>query len=87
MLFRSVAVGSNYALFFDVGVQARPRAERLQTQTSLLLANATTVGTYGMLGLSSIPVLSALGSTVAAGTLLALLLAAAFSPTPQEPQP
>jgi predicted exporter len=74
-----VAVGSNYALFFDGSLDALTEQERQQTQTSLLLANLATVGTYGLLGLSSIPVLSALGSTVALGTFLALVLAAALS--------
>lgn len=81
-----VAVGSNYALFFDGSLSALTPFERQQTQTSLLLANLATVGTYGLLGLSSIPVLSALGSTVALGTFLALLFAAAFAGRAPEPQ-
>jgi len=75
-----VAVGSNYALFFDVGMAGRPQAERHRTQSSLVLANLSTVGTYGLLGLSSIPVLSAIGSTVAVGTFLSLLFAAMMAP-------
>ena len=75
-----VAVGSNYALFFDVGMAGRPKAERHRTQSSLVLANLSTVGTYGLLGLSSIPVLSAIGSTVAVGTFLSLLFAAMMAP-------
>lgn len=75
-----VAVGSNYALFFDVGMTGRPKAERHRTQSSLVLANLSTVGTYGLLGLSSIPVLSAIGSTVAVGTFLSLLFAAMMAP-------
>jgi len=75
-----VAVGSNYALFFDVGMAGRPQAERRRTQSSLVLANLSTVGTYGLLGLSSIPVLSAIGSTVAVGTFLSLLFAAMMAP-------
>ncbi|WP_374591563.1 MMPL family transporter [Aquabacterium sp.] len=77
-----VAVGSNYALFFDGSLDALTDVERHQTHASLLLANLATVGTYGLLGLSSIPVLSALGSTVALGTFLALILSAALAGTP-----
>jgi predicted exporter len=43
---------------------------------SLALANATTVIGFGVLASSSVPVLRAIGSTVALGTLLALLFAA-----------
>ena len=75
-----VAVGSNYALFFDVGMTGRPKVERHRTQSSLVLANLSTAGTYGLLGLSSIPVLSAIGSTVAVGTFLSLLFAAMMAP-------
>jgi predicted exporter len=72
-----VAVGSNYALFLDrVGLGAGATGTTL---ASLVLANATTVASFGMLALSSIPVLSALGSTVAAGALLTLVFAAAFA--------
>jgi predicted exporter len=70
-----VAIGSNYALFFDRMAQDRdPAAER--TLASLALANATTVASFGVLALSSIPVLHAIGSTVALGALFTLLFAA-----------
>jgi predicted exporter len=46
---------------------------------SLLIANLTTVIAFGALSFSTVPVLSALGSTVAPGTLLALLFSAALS--------
>jgi predicted exporter len=45
---------------------------------SLLLANLTTVVSFGLLALSTIPALSAIGIVVAPGALLALLLSAAF---------
>ena len=63
-----VAVGSNYALFFDKGPNAR-------TMASLALANATTVATFAILSLSRIPVLNAIGSTVALGALATLIFA------------
>jgi predicted exporter len=71
-----VAVGSNYALFFDRGAQTGNVHDRQQTQVSLVVANLTSVGSFGLLGLSSVPVLAAIGSTVAPGAFLALVFAA-----------
>jgi predicted exporter len=71
-----VAIGSNYALFFDRGAQTGSAQYRQQTQVSLVVANLTTVGSFGLLGLSSVPVLAAIGSTVAPGAFLALVFAA-----------
>lgn len=65
-----VAVGSNYALFFDQPHIA-PR-----TLASLLLAVSTTVAGFGLLGFSSVPVLNAIGTTVGPGVILALLFSA-----------
>ena len=69
-----VAVGSNYALFFDhrcISVQDRER-----TMTSLLFANASTVLGFGLLSFSQSPVLNAIGSTVALGAVLSLIFSA-----------
>ena len=71
-----VAIGSNYALFFEGGGQSATPAERRRMQVSLVVANFTTVGSFGILGLSSIPVLSDIGSTVSLGALLCLFFAA-----------
>ena len=72
-----VAVGSNYTLFFD---QLRRQGQVDEdTLASLLLANLTTVISFGLIALSEIPALSAIGRVVAPGALLALLLAAAFA--------
>lgn len=71
-----VAVGSNYALFFDCGAQTGSASYRQQTQVSLVVANLTSVGSFGLLGLSKVPVLAAIGSTVAPGAFLALVFAA-----------
>ena len=71
-----VAVGSNYALFFDRGAQTGSVSYRQQTQVSLVVANLTSVGSFGLLGLSKVPVLAAIGSTVAPGAFLALVFAA-----------
>ncbi len=73
------AVGSNYALFFDRGALQKNREVAARTLTSLLLANLTTTIAFGVLATSNVPVLSALGSTVAPGAFLALLFSAALS--------
>lgn len=73
-----VAVGSNYALFFDQGGNADgPDPETL---ASMLVANLTTAIGFGTLGLSSVPVLHSIGLTVGPGAVLALFLAAIFAP-------
>ena len=75
-----VAVGSNYALFFARGaVHDRPGGDDAameRTLSSLLVANLTTVLAFGVLAFSTVPVLSALGTTVAPGALLALWFSA-----------
>ncbi|HVY16323.1 MAG TPA: MMPL family transporter [Rhodopila sp.] len=68
-----VAIGSNYCLFFD---RQRGDAEDLpRVLSSLLLANGCTVAGFGVLALSSTPVLHGLGMPVAIGTLFSLLFA------------
>ena len=78
------AVGSNYALFFDHlqnsagdGPGDGPDADTL---ASLLMANVTTVVSFGLLATASVPALAAVGQAVAPGALLALTLSAAFMP-------
>jgi predicted exporter len=71
-----VAVGSNYALFFDQ-LQVTGRADE-DTLASLMLANLTTVVSFGLIAISDIPALSAIGRVVAPGAFLALMLSAAF---------
>ncbi len=80
-----VAVGSNYALFFDM-LQHGGVADD-DTLASLLLANVTTVLGFGLIAVSDIKALSAIGSVVAPGALLALVLAAAFAPALARPGP
>ena len=94
-----VAVGSNYALFFDKrftsaavaggstgGAEGRTApaeaAARQLTLASLLVANCATVVAFGVLALSSVPVLHDLGETVAPGAFLALLYAALLAREP-----
>ncbi|GAB2897657.1 MMPL family transporter [Uliginosibacterium flavum] len=72
-----MAVGSNYALFFDSGAQeGGTDAERRQTLVSLVVANLTTVSSFGLLGFSQVSVLSAFGTTVGPGAFLALIFSA-----------
>ena len=75
-----VAVGSNYALFFDQ-LRETGRADE-DTLASLMLANLTTVVSFTLIAVSDIPALSAIGRVVAPGALLALLLSAAFARGP-----
>jgi len=71
-----VAVGSNYALFFDRQASVHWAGSEPLTLASLVIANASTVIGFGLLSFSQIPVLVALGTTVAPGAFLALLFAA-----------
>ena len=73
-----VAIGSNYTLFFDSMRHSAGATER--TLASLALANLTTVASFGILSMSRIPVLNAMGSTVALGALATLVFAALASP-------
>ena len=74
-----VAVGSNYALFFDRNSTSAPHGSESLTLASLLVANLATVVAFGVLATSRVPVLADLGMTVAPGTLLALLFSAMLS--------
>lgn len=77
-----VAVGSNYALFFD---RADPIAKPLdpaispRTLASMLFANLTTVAGFGLLSVSNVSILQAMGITVAPGVILALIYSAIFA--------
>ena len=76
-----VAVGSNYALFFDRTAGGEPLDAT--TLMSLGVATLTTAIGFGTLAISNVPVLQAIGTTVGPGALLALLLAAVFVYPPQ----
>jgi len=103
-----VAVGSNYALFFDrrtseakvAPFASGPKAPQATfgnrtseaqagsaplTLASLVIANAATVVGFGVLGFSSVPILAALGTTVAPGALLALVFSALLAGDFREP--
>ena len=72
-----VAVGSNYALFFDRPDPHTPILPR--TLASMLFASATTVAGFGLLAFSDVSLLQALGVTVAPGVMLALIYSAIFA--------
>jgi predicted exporter len=82
-----VAVGSNYALFFDRAGEPLHQGSVPLTLASLLVANLATVTAFGVLACSSVPVLRDLGSTVAPGALLALLFAAVLARAPAQRAP
>jgi predicted exporter len=71
-----VAVGSNYALFFDRVAARVEEATGPLTLASLAVANLCTVIGFGLLSFSQEPVLVALGTTVAPGAFLALVFSA-----------
>ena len=75
-----VAVGSNYALFFDQADHTDCAGSLSpRTLASMLFANLTTVAGFGLLAFSDISVLQAMGVTVAPGVILALIYAAIFA--------
>lgn len=75
-LLLTVAVGSNYALFFDRGRQEAGGKLEPRTMASLLFATIATVAGFGLLAFSPVPVLAAIGVTVAPGAVLALVFSA-----------
>lgn len=75
-----IGLGLDYSLFFT-----RPndnRALRQRTAFGVIVCFGSTALVFGMLALSSIPVLNAIGLTVFIGVSLSLLLAALFSHKP-----
>lgn len=79
-----VAVGSNYALFFNYRAHADGDVNAISPQTlvSLAIANLATVLGFGLLALSSVPMLKTFGLTVGPGAILALLFSAILAPRP-----
>jgi len=76
-LLLAVAVGSNYSLFFDRENHSDPHDEdSRRTMLSLLVANISTIIAFGMLAFSGVPLLTAIGETVAIGAFLSLLFSA-----------
>ncbi|MEA3118288.1 MAG: hypothetical protein QOI13_1558, partial [Paraburkholderia sp.] len=94
-----VAVGSNYALFFNRETENDESAHSLapltpstllingQTLVSLVIANLATVAGFGLLALSHVPMLRSFGLTVGPGAILALLFSAILAPQCSHPVP
>jgi len=78
-----VAVGSNYALFFNKPGRTSMGISGIAPQTlvSLLIANLATVAGFGLLVLARVPLLKAFGLTVGPGAILALLFSAILAPS------
>ncbi len=90
-----VAVGSNYALFFDRAGRPLHPGEAIMADTktightisprtlaSMLFASLTTVAGFGLLSFSNVSILQAMGVTVAPGVILALIYSAIFARQP-----
>ncbi len=78
-----VAIGSNYALFFDRADPPDMAVDHSgispRTLASMLIANLTAVTGFGLLAFSKVSILQAMGVTVAPGVILALIYAAIFA--------
>lgn len=72
-----LGIGLNYALFFER--IAADADERVRTRLALAVCSTSTVVTFGFLALSSTPVLDAIGTTVALGAVMALLMSAIWA--------
>jgi predicted exporter len=73
-LLLTVAVGSNYCIFFERQDWHDANAERMVA--SLVLANGCTIIGFGTLSFARLPVLHGIGMTVAIGAFLSLVFAA-----------
>lgn len=85
-----VAVGSNYALFFNMPARSADASVDTSaaqdtrmapiTLVSLLVANLSTVAGFGLLAFAHVPLLQAFGLTVGPGAVLALVFSAMLAP-------
>ncbi len=75
-----IGLGLDYALFFNR--RHGTRSERGRTVYGLLVCSTTTILVFGVLALSHIPVLRAIGLTTALGSLACLLFAAVLAESP-----
>jgi predicted exporter len=72
-LVLAAGLGLDYALFFEHAGDARD--EQLRTLHAVIVCSITTLLVFALLALSSIPVLRAIGSTVAIGVVANFVLA------------
>ncbi|WP_321929145.1 MMPL family transporter [Paraburkholderia guartelaensis] len=69
-----LGVGANYAVFLREGAM-RAATDRGAVWTGVLLSAATTLLSFGMLGMSSMPALKSFGATLALGIMVSVMLA------------
>ena len=79
-LILAAGLGLDYGLFFEHAGDSH--ADQLRTLHGLLVCSAMTLLVFSLLGLSSIPVLRAIGSTVALGVVCNFVLALLVSREP-----
>jgi predicted exporter len=78
-----LGVGANYAVFLREGT-LRADADPGAVWTGVLLSSATTLLSFGMLGMSSMPALRSFGATLSLGILVSVLLAPIGIPSKQQ---
>ena len=66
-------LGLDYALF--LGRDEYTLQDRKNTHHAVMVCSISTIATFGILGLSEIPVLRALGTTISIGALLSVFSA------------
>jgi predicted exporter len=79
-LILGAGLGLDYALFFEHA--GDDRAEQLRTLHAVIVCSLTTLLVFALLALSSIPVLRAIGSTVALAVVANFVLALLVARTP-----
>ncbi|WP_233831599.1 MMPL family transporter [Paraburkholderia sp. ZP32-5] len=79
-----LGVGANYAVFLREGC-LRAEADIGAVWTGVLLSAATTLLSFGMLGMSGMPALRSFGTTLALGIAVAVLLAPIGMPAVGKP--
>ncbi len=78
-----IGLGLDYALFFNR--RDGTQVERGRTVYGLVVCSTTTILVFGVLALSQIPVLRAIGLTTALGSLACLVFAALLAELPEKP--
>jgi predicted exporter len=79
-----LGVGANYAVFLREGT-LRADADPGAVWTGVLLSSATTLLSFGMLGMSSMPALRSFGATLSLGIMVSVLLAPIGIPSKLQP--
>lgn len=81
-LILAAGLGLDYGLFFEHAGDSQ--ADQLRTLHGLLVCSVMTLLVFSLLGLSSIPVLRAIGTTVALGVICNFILALLISRHPMQ---